>query len=288
MMMPMSVMCHTCGEFIYKGTKFVMRKENVIGETYLGIQIFRFAWRCPKCSSELSFVTDPKNHDYLAEKGCKRTYEPWKAREQEAARLAAAREETEAGNAMKALENRTLDSKREMDILAALDEARALNSEKHKLDLDQLIARHAASADTADAERAAAAREVEREAEDREVAELLRAQRGAVRRIGSDEEGDEAGGSGEGTGAGAGPGAPATFAMGDAGAGGAKGRAGARVRVRVKSRLATASGAAGAAGGGQAGAGEGAAAGAPGGGEAGAGLGGLLGAYGSDSDASSG
>ena len=169
MMMPMSVMCHTCGEFIYKGTKFVMRKENVIGETYLGIQIFRFAWRCPKCSSELSFVTDPKNHDYLAEKGCKRTYEPWKAREQEAARLAAAREETEAGNAMKALENRTLDSKREMDILAALDEARALNSEKHKLDLDQLIARHAASADTADAERAAAAREVEREAEDREA-----------------------------------------------------------------------------------------------------------------------
>lgn len=143
MMMPMSVMCHTCGEFIYKGTKFVMRKEDVVGQNYLGIQIFRFAWRCPKCSSELSFITDPKNHDYIAEKGCKRTYEPWKAREQEAAKEVEEREAEEAGNAMKALENRTLDSKREMDVLAALDETRALNIEKHKLDIDAVIAQAA-------------------------------------------------------------------------------------------------------------------------------------------------
>ena len=39
---------------------------------------------------------------------------------------ATAREEEERGNAMKALENRTLDSKREMDILSALDEMKSL------------------------------------------------------------------------------------------------------------------------------------------------------------------
>ena len=38
------------------------------------------------------------------------------------------REEVEEGNAMKALENRTLDSKREMDISDALDEMRQLNA----------------------------------------------------------------------------------------------------------------------------------------------------------------
>lgn len=37
------------------------------------------------------------------------------------------------GNAMKALENRTLDSKREMDIMAALDEMRTLKAKHSKV-----------------------------------------------------------------------------------------------------------------------------------------------------------
>ena len=45
----------------------------------------------------------------------------------------AEREDEERGNAMKALENRTLDSKQEMDIMDALEELQALNGRHGKV-----------------------------------------------------------------------------------------------------------------------------------------------------------
>ncbi|KXZ45532.1 hypothetical protein GPECTOR_53g118 [Gonium pectorale] len=129
MMLPMSVRCKTCGTFMYKGTKFNTRKEDVLGEDYLGIQVFRFYYRCKKCAAEFCMKTDPKNADYVLEQGATRNYEPWRDEEATKAEAVAKREEEEMGNAMKALENRTLDSKREMDIMAALDEMRALNAQ---------------------------------------------------------------------------------------------------------------------------------------------------------------
>lgn len=140
MMLPFSLRCTTCGVFMYKGTKFNTRKEDVIGENYLGIQVFRFYFRCSKCSAEITFKTDPKNSDYVAEFGATRNYEPTlaNAAAEEEARLA--REEEEKGNAMKALENRTLDSKREMDILAALDEMRSLKARQERVGVDAALA----------------------------------------------------------------------------------------------------------------------------------------------------
>lgn len=80
------------------------------------------------CSAEITFKTDPKNTDYQAELGASRNFEPWREEQavEEEDRLA--KLEEEENNPMKALENRTVDSKKEMDILDALQDIRARNA----------------------------------------------------------------------------------------------------------------------------------------------------------------
>jgi len=142
MMMPMSVRCNTCGEYLYKGKKFNSRKETVVGEEYLGIKIFRFYIRCSRCSAEFTIKTDPKNSDYCCEFGASRNFEPWRENQGIIKDAKDKREKEEMGDAMKSLENRTLDNKIEMDILDALDEIRSINSRNSKIDpLDILAAR---------------------------------------------------------------------------------------------------------------------------------------------------
>ncbi|KAH0866086.1 hypothetical protein HID58_083297 [Brassica napus] len=139
MMLPMSVRCSTCGNYIYKGTKFNSRKEDVIGETYLGIQIFRFYFKCTKCSAELTMKTDPQNSDYIVESGASRNYEPWRAEDEVLDKEQQKRDAEEMGDAMKSLENRTLDSKREMDIIAALDEMKSMKSRHATVSVDAML-----------------------------------------------------------------------------------------------------------------------------------------------------
>ena len=78
MMMPFSMRCTMCGHYANIGTKFNMRMEECKGEEYLQIKRYRFFFKCTTCHNELSFKTDPKNHDYVVEHGGVRSYEPWR------------------------------------------------------------------------------------------------------------------------------------------------------------------------------------------------------------------
>src|SRR5271155_5866219 len=127
LMTPFSMRCNTCGEYIYRGKKFNARKEDA-QESYLSVKIFRFYIRCTRCSAEITFKTDPKNTDYVAERGASRNFEPWreeKPEETEEERFARLEEEA---NPMKDLEVKQMDSKREMEIMDALDQVRASNA----------------------------------------------------------------------------------------------------------------------------------------------------------------
>ncbi|KAK8307777.1 hypothetical protein V6Z12_D02G009100, partial [Gossypium hirsutum] len=139
MMLPLNIRCNTCGNYIYKGTKFNSRREMLSARTYLGIQIFRFYFKCTKCSAEMTIKTDPQNSDYVVESGATRNFEPWRAEDEEVEKERRKRESEEMGDAMKSLENRTLDSKREMDILAALDEMKSMKSRHATVSVDSML-----------------------------------------------------------------------------------------------------------------------------------------------------
>ncbi|GAA5923738.1 hypothetical protein JCM3775_000490 [Rhodotorula graminis] len=132
LMSPFSMRCNTCGEYIYKGKKFNARKETVLGEEYYGIKIFRFYIKCTQCSSEITFKTDPKNSDYNCEHGAQRNFEPWRGNDDKVEEDKLARLEEEENNPMAALENKAIDSKREMDILDALSAIKSRNSRLEK------------------------------------------------------------------------------------------------------------------------------------------------------------
>jgi len=144
MMLPMSVRCQTCGEYMYKGKKFNSRKEDVEGPEgeYLGIKIFRFYFKCITCSAEFTIKTDPKNMDYEVEAGVRRNYEPYKDVEAQKKAALEAREASEKDDPMAKLENKTKDSKIEMDILDALDEIRTQNARHASVKVDDVIELH--------------------------------------------------------------------------------------------------------------------------------------------------
>ena len=142
LMAPFTMRCLTCGNYIYKGKKFNSRKETAIGEKYLGIQIYRFYIRCPQCLSEISFKTDPQNTDYVVDNGAYRTFQAERIAEMEEERVIQEKEEEEANNPMLALENRTKESRREMDVLDALEEIRDFNARNAQVKFDELMKKH--------------------------------------------------------------------------------------------------------------------------------------------------
>ncbi|GJM94050.1 hypothetical protein PR202_ga10662 [Eleusine coracana subsp. coracana] len=130
-MLPMTLRCAACGEYLGRGTKFNARKEDAAGERYLGaIQVYRFYIRCSRCGGEMAFKTDPASSGYAVESGATA------CREGDGGEaVAGKRGREEEGDAMAALEDRARAGKREMDADAALEEARREEVEKEDEEL---------------------------------------------------------------------------------------------------------------------------------------------------------
>ncbi|KAI6184419.1 Splicing factor YJU2 [Aphelenchoides bicaudatus] len=132
-MAPFNMQCNTCHEYIYKGKKFNMRRETAEGESYLGLKIFRFYFRCPNCLADISFKTDIENVDYTAEHGATRLFEAYKFY-QEQEKQKEMQEEADKNDAMKMLEKRTQLSKAEMEAAAELGELQELSNKNRWTD----------------------------------------------------------------------------------------------------------------------------------------------------------
>nr|XP_057946814.1 splicing factor YJU2 [Doryrhamphus excisus] len=165
LMAPFNMRCKTCGEYIYKGKKFNARKETVQNELYMGLPIFRFYIKCTRCLAEITFKTDPENTDYAMEHGATRNFQAEKLIEEEEKRVQEEREEEELNNPMKVLENRTRDSKMEMEVLENLQELKDLNQRQAQVDFESMLGQYR--------EMEKREREREKEEDERETKDML-------------------------------------------------------------------------------------------------------------------
>lgn len=137
--------CITCGEFIYKGKKFNAKKETAVGEEYYGIKVFRFYIKCTRCSAEITFKTDPKNADYIAEHGATRNYEPTTAAASAMPNAAADdsdNQDSEEEDPMKALEASQAAAKKQMEDEDTLADLRQRNAriQRNEVDAEAILA----------------------------------------------------------------------------------------------------------------------------------------------------
>jgi DNA-directed RNA polymerase subunit RPC12/RpoP len=128
----MRVRCATCGEHLAPGTKFNSRKEDVPGKRYLGaIPVFQFYIRCPWCSTEITFKTDPANSGYAVESG---GFDPRRE-----GRRGGSKAEAGGGGRHGALEGHARDAVCEMAVDAAQEEMRSLKSRHARVTPEQLL-----------------------------------------------------------------------------------------------------------------------------------------------------
>ena len=178
MMLPMTVQCKKCGEYMYRGKKYSARVEY-LDENYLGIRKVRFYGKCSVCANPFTMKTDPENEDYEVEEGVTRNFEARKILERERREAAEAREREEMGDAMKALEHRTIESKREMDALDDLDALRAMSRQAEKVDVNDLLK---------NVKRDEKQKKENEEQEEARLMEEFRKRRQKIRRLDDDED----------------------------------------------------------------------------------------------------
>lgn len=136
--LPMNITCANCGYFMARGSKFNSRKETVVGEAYLGQNVFRFYFRCKRCFQELTIKTDPRISDYVAEHNCKAGYVHHKASMDEEKAEEAEKEDLEQFDKMKALELKSLESMREAEINEAIDTVLTMHAQRQLIGVADL------------------------------------------------------------------------------------------------------------------------------------------------------
>ncbi|KAK2971196.1 hypothetical protein RJ640_008620 [Escallonia rubra] len=130
--LPLKVRCNTCGQYMSEGTKFNCRKEVAAGETYLGIQKFRLYFSCRNCSAEFTMRSEPESDaGYVVESGVTDSTLFYGTAEDA--------EKEVVGDVMVCLENRRLEAKREMDVVASLHELKSMKARLARLLSDEDI-----------------------------------------------------------------------------------------------------------------------------------------------------
>lgn len=135
-MLPFAIQCNVCGDYMFQGTKCNCRKEICYNEFYLGNTVYRLYMHCKSCYAEITIRTDPKNLDYLVEKGATRHFEPWRDLQ-----ISSAQDDKKRmlGNPIQQVEESTIDTQREMDQLRELERLRATSKKQNEVNLEKML-----------------------------------------------------------------------------------------------------------------------------------------------------
>lgn len=139
MMLPMTVKCLTCDNYMNIGTKFNMRTEILKNEDYLGIAKYRFYFKCTKCYTEVTFKTDPKNFDYVCEWGIRRKHEEWKDMKLAEEEYKSKKEKEIKEDVMKSLEYKKYDAQLEQSVMDAIENIKSINKRLNILNVEDSI-----------------------------------------------------------------------------------------------------------------------------------------------------
>lgn len=111
--------------------------DNLIFNTH-----FYYYSQCTRCLQEISFKTDPQNTDYEIEAGATRNFMALKLAEEQAKKEDDELKEEEANNPMKLLENRTEQSRNEIELLESLEELKDLNRRQQIVDFEKMLQKY--------------------------------------------------------------------------------------------------------------------------------------------------
>ena len=135
-MLPMSIRCTNCGDYMFQGTKANCRKELCYKEFYLGINVYRIYMHCKACYAEITFKTDPKNCDYIIEKGATRHFEPFRKLQVE---NALDEKRRMLGTKVQEAEEQAVDTQREMDQMRELERLHAISNKEDKANFKEIM-----------------------------------------------------------------------------------------------------------------------------------------------------